>query len=179
MISYDDLYETGAEEAPGFVATRHELRQLVKYWATVVLEDQYSSFLYDDVADPQLGWPRIGAVARFLGDEETRKAVDEAFEEFGAKQDRRVWHIFRNGTPNEREQMQNEIYQDREKRMYAKAERRASAKFYQRLSTEPREKDEHTETAPLSDELDRGDVLYMPPLASSDSQISTKVDLRE
>jgi hypothetical protein len=32
-------------------------------------------------------------------------------------------------------------------------------------SMEPREREEDVETAPLSAELDKGDVLYMPPLA--------------
>ncbi len=171
MVTYEDLYETGAEEIPGFVPTRHELRQIVKYWATTALDDKYFSFLYDaDFTDPQLGWPRINAVAVFLGEEETRKAINEALEEFGKKQDPRAWSVFRNGTPAERKQLQREVFEDVQKRMEAKGDRWATAKFYHRLSTEPREKDPHVETTHLSDELDRGDVLYMPPLAKAEAR---------
>jgi len=43
----------------------------------------------------------------------------------------------------------------------------------------PREPEEDVDVTPLSDELDRGDVLYMPPLASSAIQDPMKAEVVE
>lgn len=46
-------------------------------------------------------------------------------------------------------------------------------------SMRPREREADADLTLLSDELDRSDVLYMPPLASSAPSTSAKADVRE
>lgn len=102
----------GTKELPGFVATEHELMVLVKYWTTYDLDNQYSFFLYGHGYESREGLfcgLRIKSIECVLGEELTERACREAVEEFRSKCDRRHWDIFVNGTPEQREALQDEM----------------------------------------------------------------------
>jgi hypothetical protein len=101
-------------EVPDFVPTRHELIQLVKYWATLDLEDRFYFFLYDQASSSEcrrmaFARRRISRIATVLGEGEVQKAVEEAEQEFGKKADPRAWAIFKDGTPEEQDAFQDEV----------------------------------------------------------------------
>lgn len=91
----------GSAEVPEFVPTRHELIQLATHWSTVHIDDQSFHFLYG-----RSGWSdsnhrrrlvfaarRIRRIATLLGDEQIRKTIQQAEEEFGRTADPRAGHI--------------------------------------------------------------------------------------
>lgn len=103
-------------EMPDFVATRHELIQLVKHWATLDLDDLFHFFLCGQTGSSErrrvaFARRRICRIATVLGAEEVRKAVEEAEREFSKTVDPRAWTIFKNGTPEEQEAFQDEVLQ--------------------------------------------------------------------
>jgi hypothetical protein len=112
----DEVNGLGAEEVQGFVPTRHELIELAKYWAKVDLEIAWSCFcsMGNGGREIRLGpfaWRRVERIAALLGDV-VYAAVDEVREDFGKSIDRREWNIFLNGTPEEKEAVQEEIYRE-------------------------------------------------------------------
>jgi hypothetical protein len=101
-------------EIPDFVPTRHELIQLVKYWATLELHQLFGFFLHGQTGSNErrrhaFAGRRIQRIAKALGQEEVRKAAEEAEKEFSKTIDTRAWSIFKNGTPEEREAFQAEV----------------------------------------------------------------------
>ena len=101
-------------EIPDFVPTRHELIQLVKYWATLDIEDLFFFFLYGQTGSSErrrvaFARRRICRIATVLGEEEVQKAVEKAEQEFSKTIDPRTWAIFKNGTPEEQEAFQEEV----------------------------------------------------------------------
>jgi hypothetical protein len=115
VVGYiDEVNGPGAVEVPGFVATRHELTQLAKYWAAVKIDHEFSWFANQQTGSSEIRLQpfasrRIGRIASALGEEEVAKAVNEAYEEFGKGIDPRTWKIFREGTAEERQALQAEI----------------------------------------------------------------------
>jgi hypothetical protein len=108
-----ELNGPDSAEMPGFVPTRHELIQLVKYWATLELDKQFYFFLYtqtgsDDRRRGAFARRRICRIAAILG-EEVRKAIEEAEQEYSKKTAPRAWSIFKDGTPEERGAFQEEV----------------------------------------------------------------------
>ena len=105
----DELNDAAAEEVPGFVPTRGELIQIVKYWANVELNLNYYMFFHsttgsDLLRQTSFAQRRIGRIAKILGEDEVRKAIDgvytkfekdlEVFTEFGEDLDKEAWDIF-------------------------------------------------------------------------------------
>jgi hypothetical protein len=100
-------------EMPEFVPTRHELIQLVKYWATLKLSHLFGFFLHGQTGSNErrrhaFAGRRICRIATVLGEEEVRKAVEEAEDEFSKTIDPRAWALFKDGTPEEQEAFQDE-----------------------------------------------------------------------
>ena len=55
---------------------------------------------------------RINRIARTIGDDVVRKAVDEVWEAFGKKVDPRAWDIFLHGDRKQTEAFQNELQEE-------------------------------------------------------------------
>ena len=114
---FDDVYEANSiasGEVPEFVPTRDELIQLVKYWATMVIDIRYWSFVAgqtgrDDFRLENLALVRIQRIAEIIGDEEVAKAVNEAKAELS--KEAQGWDIFLNGTEEQREAFRVEFQQ--------------------------------------------------------------------
>jgi len=89
----------GAIEVPEYNPTRHELIQLVKYWAKVVLEIDYDFFLTGGVDNDfrrlePFGCCRINRIEELLGKKAVERAVNKVYAEFGEKLNKMDWDSF-------------------------------------------------------------------------------------
>jgi hypothetical protein len=111
----NEVNGSDSAEVLNFAPTRHELIQLVKYWTTIVLRDEFYIFAYGPPGSPEMrripfGCRRIDRIATVLGEEAVQRAVDEAEEEYSKTVSPRAWSIFKNGTEEEREAFQDESW---------------------------------------------------------------------
>lgn len=97
-------------EVANFVPTSGELVTLLKYWTKVAVESQYGFCVYDywsrdtiDVYYEKLARYRIIYISKHLGDDEVKRAVDEAIDEVATKKAPIIWDIFWNGNGKQRE----------------------------------------------------------------------------
>jgi len=90
----------GTGEVAGYVPTRCEVNQLVKYWYREYLGIQCVLFTYDhkcrtDFLCEYSARERIALAAKAIGEEAVDQAIKEARDEFKAKvNDARLWDIF-------------------------------------------------------------------------------------
>src|ERR1019366_5859431 len=94
----------------------YELIQLGEYWTTIVIDLRFDYFLYTQTGSSEwrldaFAWRRVGRIGEILGQDQINKVIDQAYEEYGKKQDPRAWSIFLNGTPEEQAAFQDEIQQ--------------------------------------------------------------------
>ena len=78
----DEVNGLEAEEIRDFISARHELIQLLKYWAEEEIELHWFMYTYgqmgkDWLHDVSLVKCRIGRIARLLRDDEVKKAIEE------------------------------------------------------------------------------------------------------
>jgi len=109
----DEFNGPGAEEIQGFVPTRHELIQLVKYWAKVELDLDCFMFIdrtkaSDLLRQTSFAARRIGQIAELLGDE-VIKTINEVGAEILKHLDKRHRDIFLNYSEEQREKIREEI----------------------------------------------------------------------
>ena len=102
-----------AREVPEFVATRHELLQLVKYWMREVLDTEYFCFCFETSGSREIrivpfGYRRIARISEVIGKEAVDAAVEEVYKEFERKF-RRSGEIFLRGEDAQRRALQEEI----------------------------------------------------------------------
>lgn len=104
-------------EVPGFVATKHEIKQIVRHWATEIIDLDFEFFLYACTGSSE--WRtrafanrRLHKIASFIGEDEVRRIFGEAEQTFAKSVDQRAWKIFKEGTLEEQERFQEEV-QDR------------------------------------------------------------------
>ena len=130
----DEVNGRGAEEIQGFIATRHELIQLAKYWAKKAIDIEYFWFLYEQTGSSDrriraFAWRRVSRIAELVG-KEVNEAVKQAYDEFGegfkSAEGKRAWNIFLNGTPEERKALQDEVYAEMDTAMSKKNEEDAA-----------------------------------------------------
>jgi hypothetical protein len=110
----EEVNGTGAQEVQEFLPTRHELLQLVKYWARVDVDIEYFYFCCQQSGSTEMrrstfARRRLARIADLLGDEAVDQAIEEAFADYGKDQDPRVWNIFLNGTEEERKALREEL----------------------------------------------------------------------
>jgi hypothetical protein len=99
----------GCDEFP-FLPTRHELQQLVRYWARRILEVDWFQFIYgfsDPISwrDKALARRRIASIAEVLGDTAVRQEIEYVRHRFSLLCDQRYWVIFNSGTKEEKERV--------------------------------------------------------------------------
>ena len=120
----------GAVEMPGVVATKHELVQLVKYWASIRIDIRFEWFANQSVGSSEtrlesFSGRRIARIAEVLGNDETSAAVQEAYAEYAKSVDPRIWEVFLNGTPEQQSALQEEIERERLSRSESGVKRNA------------------------------------------------------
>lgn len=98
------IEERQREEVGGYVPTRHELTQLVKYWYGRFLDEEWWFFVTGVsggrwIQLKHYAMRRIGLAAAALGEQAVDKAIEGVREEFKSKvSDARLWQIFETGT---------------------------------------------------------------------------------
>ncbi len=97
----DEVNGLGAEEIRDFIHTRQELIQLVKNWAEEVIDLNWYMYIYEQVGSDWLNEKsfarcQIGRIARLLGDDEVKKAIDELKAKLS--KDSKGMDIFLNGS---------------------------------------------------------------------------------
>jgi len=117
--SVDEVNGPGAAEIPDFVPTRHELLQLLNFWVKEALDYEYFEFLYAQTGSTELrlipyAWRRINRIGELLGEERAKKAVEEAYAEFGKNKNQRDWEIFMHGSSEDWKALQDEIHREME-----------------------------------------------------------------
>lgn len=113
----DRIVGEGGAEVPGFLATKNELLQLVRYWATEIIDLDFDFFLYGCTGSSE--WRtrafanrRLYTISKFIGEEEVTKAFRQAEQAFGKRVNQRAWKIFMEGTKEEQEQFQQEVQKE-------------------------------------------------------------------
>lgn len=116
IIGYvDEVNGDGAQEIPGFVVTRHELIELVKYWTKRAIDIQYFWFCHEQVGSTDMrvepfARRRVTRIARLIGQDEAAEAIEQAYEEYAASfQDCRAFTVFCHGTAEERKALHDEF----------------------------------------------------------------------
>jgi hypothetical protein len=110
----DQIVGEGGVELPGFVPTKNELLQLVRYWAMEIIDLDFAFFLYDctgssEWRNREFANRRLNAISRVIGREEVTKTFREAEQAFSKGVDQKAWKIFMEGTKEEQERLQEEI----------------------------------------------------------------------
>ena len=78
----DMIIGDGGLEVPGFVATKNETLQLVRYWAGEILDLDIGFFLYGSVGSSewrtrQFANRRLNTIAESIGEEEVKRNSDK------------------------------------------------------------------------------------------------------
>ena len=113
----DEVNGPGAIGMPDFIATRHELLQLAKYWFTVAIDYEFFMFLYQQTGSDWLrkmhfGYRRVNRIAACLGDAAVEQACKEAEGTFVKTVDANAWRIFCEGTAEEIAALHKKVNED-------------------------------------------------------------------
>jgi len=110
----DEIVGEGGVEVPGFVATKNEILQLVRYWATEIIDLDWIFFVYGSTGSSE--WRtrefanrRLNAIGKLIGKEEVTQAFRQAEQAFGKGVDQWAWKIFTEGSKEEQERFQQEV----------------------------------------------------------------------
>ena len=98
----DSIHGEDGSEVPDFAPTKHELTQLVKYWARRHTEIEFPCRAMgisgsSEMRESAYASARINRIEKLLGEEEVRRAVDEAEAEFARDVDASDWDAFCRG----------------------------------------------------------------------------------
>ena len=98
----DMIVGEGGVEVPAFVATRNELFQLARYWATEIIKLDFDYFIYRSLGSSEwrtgeFAARRLDTVSQFIGEGDARKAVKEAEQAFKERVDPLSWKNFTEG----------------------------------------------------------------------------------
>jgi hypothetical protein len=107
-------------EAPEFVATRHELKQLAEYWALERIEHDFDWFLLQTSGSSEWRWStyvnrRLNRLAQVLGSEAMSKVHQQAVQAFRQRYPKisdADWRVFTEGTQEEQEAWRNKAFGD-------------------------------------------------------------------
>jgi hypothetical protein len=110
----DMVVGKGGLEVPGFVATKHEILQLVRYWATEIIDLDFEFFLYGCVGSSEwrtreFAHRRLDRITNLIGEEEATTAWKQAEQAYSQRVDQRAWKIFMEGTQEQQEAFQREV----------------------------------------------------------------------
>jgi hypothetical protein len=97
----------------GFVATKNEVLQLVRYWATEIIRLEFTCFLYaysgsSEWRTREFANRRLDTIGKLIGQEEVTNAYRQAEQAYGRVVDPQAWGIFMEGTPEEQARFQQE-----------------------------------------------------------------------
>ena len=103
----------------GFIASKEEILEIVKYHTKEDIDFHYWYFLTDSTSGSE-SWRAFQSNKRIkeildlniLTDEEAQKGFDEAYKEYGKLQDPKVWEVYLHGSEEQYEALHTKlIYQ--------------------------------------------------------------------
>jgi hypothetical protein len=108
------------EEVPEFVATRHELIQLARYWTLEGIEHDFDWFMYQSTGSSEWRWSvyidrRLSRLSEILGPDAMRQAHEDAIASFRKRYPKITdedWRVFTQGTPEEQEAWRDKLFGD-------------------------------------------------------------------
>jgi hypothetical protein len=120
--SVDEINGAGGEEVSEFVATRHELEQLAKYWAIERLDQDFWLFLYQQTGSSEWRWSvyidrRLGSLREILGPKAMETIWKDSIELFRKRHPKITdedWRIFTKGTKAEQESWRDKVFREEE-----------------------------------------------------------------
>lgn len=103
------------EEVPGFLPNRHELVQLVKYWAREVLITELGWLETGQAGGREtriraFALDRVSQIRDLIGNEEVEQAIDMVYAELKKNTDPQFWDIFLHGNKAQRRAVQAETH---------------------------------------------------------------------
>jgi len=123
-VRLKEEYDT---EIPDFVLTLEEAVLIIKFRTREVLKDHYNCLFMGGFETDRFLTPyavsRFESIAKLVGRDIVKHAIDEAILEFGEQADPRHWEVFWYGTREEHEQVTEEI--QREPHHQIEAEKKA------------------------------------------------------
>lgn len=110
----DMIVGEGGAEVPAFVATKNEILQLAMYWATKIIDLDFTFFVYGSSGSSEwrtreFATRRLDTICELIGEEEVTKTIRLAEEAFGQGVGQRAWRIFTEGTEEEQEQFRQRV----------------------------------------------------------------------
>lgn len=98
----DMIVGEGGVEVPGFVATRNEVFQLARYWATEIIKLDFDYFIYRSLESSlcrirDFAARRLDTMSKFIGEEDARRALTDAEQAFEKRVDPLSWKNFKGG----------------------------------------------------------------------------------
>lgn len=122
MGSVDAINGEDGKEVTEFVVTRHELKQLARYWAEVRIEHDYFYFVSTCSGSSQWRWNvyidrRLDRLTKVLGHEEMQRVWDDAVESYRQCHPEITdenWRVFTSGTEEEREAWRKAVWEEEE-----------------------------------------------------------------
>ena len=98
----EEIHGKGGEEIPEFVPTRHELIQLVRFWARQVAKTRWFMIMNNSVGscdrrEIAFAWARIDQIADYIDPNALSDAVTAVYEEFGKDKNPHLWKYFCTG----------------------------------------------------------------------------------
>src|ERR1700730_13252943 len=98
----DMIVGEGGVEVPGFVATKNEILQLARYWATEIIDLNFEFFLYQSTGSSEwrtreFAHRRLNTIGKLIGEEEVTKAFRQAEQAFANGTDQEAWKSFTEG----------------------------------------------------------------------------------
>jgi hypothetical protein len=106
------------KEAPEFVATRHELKQLAEYWALERIEHDFDWFVMQTSGSSEWRWstyvnPRLNRLAQVLGSEAMSKVHQQAVQAFRKSYPKisdADWRVFTEVTQEEQDAWRAKVF---------------------------------------------------------------------
>jgi hypothetical protein len=116
--SVDAINGEDGKEAPEFVATRHELKQLAEYRALERIEHDFDWFLLQTSGSSEWRWStyvnrRLNRLAQVLGSEAMSKVHQQAVQAFRKRYSKisdADWRVFTEGTQEEQDAWRAKVF---------------------------------------------------------------------
>ena len=74
-------------EVLGYVVTRNEILELVRYWATEIFQLDFAYFLYSEWRTYQYSQGRLNTISELIGEEKVTEACRQAEQAFSRRVD--------------------------------------------------------------------------------------------
>jgi hypothetical protein len=129
--SVDAINGEDGKEVAEFVATKHELKQLARYWAEERIERDFYWFVYQGTGSSEWRWSayitrRLNRLSEVLGLEAMERVWDDAVASYRRR--RKIsdedWRVFTEGSEEEQEVWRKKMLEEEEKMAIVASDKR-------------------------------------------------------